>query len=85
MKGYIGKILRVDLGKSRLWDEPIKEEHARLFVGGSGLGARIIYDMVDANTDPLGPENPLVFMTGPPLWAHICLRLVATAFAPFHP
>ncbi|MCK4471568.1 MAG: aldehyde ferredoxin oxidoreductase family protein, partial [Anaerolineae bacterium] len=35
------------------------------FVGGSGLAARYVYDMVDGDTDPLGPENPLVFMTGP--------------------
>jgi len=65
MNGYMGKILHVDLSKGRLWDEPIKEDYARAFVGGSGLAARIIYDMVDSKTDPLSPENPLVFMTGP--------------------
>ncbi len=65
MIGYMGKILHVDLSKGKLRDEPIKEEYARAFVGGSGLAARIIYDMVDGKTDPLGPENPLVFMTGP--------------------
>ncbi len=65
MNGYMGKILSVDLSKGRLWDEPVNEEHARAFVGGSGLAARIIYDMVDRDTDPLGLQNPLVFMTGP--------------------
>jgi aldehyde:ferredoxin oxidoreductase len=65
MNGYLGKLLRVDLNTGRLWDEPLKEEIARAFVGGSGLAARIIYDMVDRDTDPLGPENPIVFMTGP--------------------
>ena len=65
MNGYMGKILHVDLSQGRLWDEPVKEEHAREFVGGSGLAARIIFDMVNPDTDPLGPENPLVFMTGP--------------------
>jgi aldehyde:ferredoxin oxidoreductase len=65
MNGYMGKVLHVDLSTGRLWDEPLKEELARAFVGGSGLAARIIYDMVDRNTDPLGPQNPLVFMTGP--------------------
>ena len=34
-------------------------------LGGSGLAARIISDRVDADTDPLGPGNPLVLMTGP--------------------
>ncbi|RLC91847.1 MAG: aldehyde ferredoxin oxidoreductase [Chloroflexi bacterium] len=65
MYGYLGKILRVDLTAGRIWDEPINEEYARAFVGGSGLAARYICDVVDGETDPLGPENPLVFMTGP--------------------
>jgi len=65
MNGYMGKVLHVDLSSGRLWDEHLKEELARAFVGGSGLAARIIYDMVREDTDPLGPQNPLVFMTGP--------------------
>jgi len=65
MNGYMGKILRVDLSTGKIWDEPLDEEYARAFVGGSGLAARYVYDMVDGDTDPLGPENPLVFMTGP--------------------
>ena len=65
MNGYMGKVLRVDLGAEELRDEPLNEEYARSFVGGSGLAARIIYDMTGSDTDPLGPENPLIFMTGP--------------------
>ncbi len=65
MNGYMGKILRVDLTTGEIWDEPLNEEYARAFVGGSGLAVRYVYDMVDGDTDPLGPENPLVFMTGP--------------------
>ncbi len=65
MNGYLGKLLRVDLNQSRLWDEALNEDYARNYVGGSGLAARYLYDMLDANTDPLGPENPLFFLTGP--------------------
>ncbi len=65
MNSYIGKILRVNLSTGKLWDEPLDPELARAFIGGSGLAARLIYDSVDADTDPLGPDNPLVFMTGP--------------------
>jgi len=65
MNGYLGKILRVDLNRSRLWDETLNEDYARNYVGGSGLAARYLYDMLDASTDPLGPENPLFFLTGP--------------------
>ncbi len=65
MHGYLGKILRVDLTAQKLWDEPLDEGYARAYVGGSGLAARYIFDMVDAHTDPLGPANPLIFMAGP--------------------
>ncbi len=65
MNGYMGKILRVDLSEGRVWEEPLNEEYARLFVGGSGLAARYLLDMVGSQTDPLGPENPLILMTGP--------------------
>jgi aldehyde:ferredoxin oxidoreductase len=65
MNGYMGKLLQVDLTSGELRDEALDEERARAFVGGSGLAARIVFDMVDGGTEPLGPENPLVFMTGP--------------------
>jgi aldehyde:ferredoxin oxidoreductase len=65
MNGYMGKILRVDLDHARLWDEPLNEDYAGKFVGGSGLAARYLYDLLDARIDPLGPENPLFFLTGP--------------------
>ena len=65
MNGYMDKILRVDLSAGKIWDEPLNEEYTRAFAGGSGLAARYVYDMVDGETDPLGPDNPLIFMTGP--------------------
>src|SRR5512136_2408348 len=65
MHGYLGRILRVDLSQGRLWDEALNEDYARRTIGGSGLAARYLYDVLDAETDPLGPANPLLFMTGP--------------------
>ena len=65
MKGYLGKILRVDLSEARLWDEALNEDYARKYIGGSGLAARYLFDMLEADTDPLGTENPLFFLTGP--------------------
>ena len=65
MNGYLGRLLCVDLTAGRLWDEPLPEAAARAFVGGSGLAARYVYEQVGGCTDPLGPDNPLVFMTGP--------------------
>ena len=65
MSGYMGRVLRADLTTGRLWDEPLNEDLARAFVGGSGLAARYVYDLVDGETDPLDADNPLVFMAGP--------------------
>src|SRR3989337_1920641 len=65
LKGYIGKILRLDLNHSKVQIEDLKEVWASQFIGGSGLGAKYLYEMTDEKTDPLAPENPLIFMTGP--------------------
>ena len=65
MYGYLGRILRVDLSRERLWDEALNEEYARKYVGGSGLAARYLYNVLDTSVDPLGPDNPLFFLTGP--------------------
>ena len=65
MLGYMGRILRVDLTWRTITEEPIDAETARAFIGGSGYGTKIIHDEVPGDTDPLGPANKLVFMTGP--------------------
>ncbi len=65
MNGYMGKLLHVDLDTGRLEDVPLDADSAVRFVGGSGLGARILADILPADVDPLAPEAPLVFMTGP--------------------
>ena len=65
LPGYLGQILRVDLTQQRTWIEPLNADYAARFLGGSGLGARYLWDYVTPDTDPLGPDNPLIFMTGP--------------------
>lgn len=65
MTGYIGKLLRVDLNSGRISEEPLNQDHAQAFIGGSGLASRYLYDSVTEDTDPLGAENPLIFITGP--------------------
>lgn len=64
MNGYAGSILRVDLSRNTIRKEPLNPAWAQDFIGASGLAARYLYDMVDAHTDPLAPENPLIWMTG---------------------
>ncbi len=65
MFGYHGKILRVNLSKHTTETRNIDEEDFRKYIGGVGLGAKILYEETDSNTDPLGPDNPLIAFTGP--------------------
>ena len=64
INGYQGKLLVVDLTSGTLTDEPLNEKYARDFLGGTGLAARYLYDLIDDQTDPLGDDNPLIFMSG---------------------
>jgi len=65
MKGFMGKLLVVDLSSGQISTEPLDEQYARRFVGGASLACRYLYDRIDPSIDPLGPQNPLLFMTGP--------------------
>ena len=44
--GYAGKLLRVNLTTGKLWSQPWTADDMRLYVGGVGLGAKILYDEV---------------------------------------
>jgi len=65
MHGFIGKILRVNLTESTISEEEIPEKMAKIFLGGGGLATKYLYDEVKKGADPLGPDNELIFMTGP--------------------
>ncbi len=59
------RLLRVDLSAGSVESTPIPDEWRRRYVGGKGLGARYLYDELDAGVDPLGEENAILFMLGP--------------------
>jgi aldehyde:ferredoxin oxidoreductase len=59
------QLLRIDLNKGTLKEEEIDEKTVKKFVGGRGIGVKILYEELKTGTDPLGPENKLIFMTGP--------------------
>src|SRR4030065_1135635 len=65
LKGYMGKILDIDLSHPKVHIEDLNEEWANQFIGGSCLGAKFLFEMTDERIHPLSPENPLIFMTGP--------------------
>jgi aldehyde:ferredoxin oxidoreductase len=63
--GYIGSMLFVNLSNGTFRTEDLPEDLAKKFVGGYGIGARIIYERMKAGTDPLGPSNIFALGTGP--------------------
>jgi len=65
MFAYAGKILRVNLTTGKVSTEPLKEEMAKNYVGGIGLGIRLLMDNSKAGTDPFDPDNPLIYVAGP--------------------
>ncbi len=63
--GYAGKLLFIDLSTGLIQEEALSDEMAIEFIGGYGIGARVLYDRMKPGIDPLGPENILGFVTGP--------------------
>jgi len=63
--GYAGKLLRIDLSTGKVSVEEIEPKILRKFLGGVGYAAKLLYEEMSAGTDPLAPENKLVFTTGP--------------------
>ena len=64
--GYMngGTILRVDLTSGKITKEPTSR-YEKLWIGGRGLNARIMYEEVGPDVKPLDPENILMFSVGP--------------------
>jgi aldehyde:ferredoxin oxidoreductase len=63
--GFMGKVLRVNLSEGELSTEEIPDNWAREYLGGAGRATKYLYDEMPSGADPFGPENPLIFMTGP--------------------
>jgi aldehyde:ferredoxin oxidoreductase len=70
--GYAGQLLRVDLSAGRAWGEPWSPADMRMYLGGAGLGAKILWDEVPPEVGWDHPQNRLVLGTGPlaglPVW-----------------
>jgi len=62
--GYAGKILKVNLSEESIKSEPLSDD-LKEYIGGLGIGTKIVYDLTPKNCDPLSPDNVLVLMTGP--------------------
>lgn len=62
--GCVGKIIFVDLTSGTIEESVLSEATYRNFLGGYGLGVRILYERMKPNTDPLGPDNIIGFAPG---------------------
>jgi aldehyde:ferredoxin oxidoreductase len=65
MGGYAGTLLYADLTSGTLTKKPFPAELKRQYLGGRGIGVRLVSDMVSPDTDALSDKNVIVFATGP--------------------
>ena len=65
MYAYNGKVLRVNLTDKTIKTEALDMDMAKKFIGGRGLGTKMMMDEVDPKVDALSPENKLFIVTGP--------------------
>src|SRR3972149_6769425 len=82
-RAFNGKILNIDLSTGTIEAEHLPDEMYRKYLGGYGLGARLIFDRIPKGADPLGPDNILGLfpglLTGTPLFG---IRFQAVAKSP---
>ncbi len=65
MFGYHGQAMVVDLTTRAVRWDPLPGEVLQRYLGGTGLGAYLLYRHCPSGADPLGPDNPLIFATSP--------------------
>ena len=65
MFGWTGRTVIIDLGNNSVTESRTTKKYAEQFIGGRGLGCRLMAGLADPGIEPLSPENPLIFSTGP--------------------
>ncbi|MCH8924740.1 MAG: aldehyde ferredoxin oxidoreductase family protein [Proteobacteria bacterium] len=63
--GWQKKVLRVDLTKGSCEPEPLNMDWAAAYLGERGLATKYLWENMDPKADPMGPDNVLIFATGP--------------------
>jgi aldehyde:ferredoxin oxidoreductase len=64
MNGWVGQILEVNLSDGNISTQPT-EAYVDDYLGGRGIGVRLVYDRVKPGIDALSPDNALIFSMGP--------------------
>lgn len=65
MYAYNGKVLRINLTDKTIKTEALDMDMAKKYIGGRGLGTKMMMDEVDPKVDALSPENKMFIVTGP--------------------
>jgi aldehyde:ferredoxin oxidoreductase len=63
--GYMQQLGFVDLSNQQVHTEEMNAAWVQEYLGGYGLGVRVLFERQPAKVDPLGPQNILGFTTGP--------------------
>jgi len=56
MKGVWGRLLEIHLSSGKTKERVIPDDMLEGYLGGRGLGARLLFDMLPAGTEPLSPD-----------------------------
>jgi aldehyde:ferredoxin oxidoreductase len=79
MFGWTGRTVIIDLSENSVTELRTEKSDVEAFLGGRGTGANWISKLIEPTIDPLGPDNILVFSTGPltgttvPMSGHFCI------------
>jgi len=65
MKGLNNKILEIDLNREKFKESPLPEEISEKYIGGRGIGVKLLSERLPADINPLESNNLLIFTTGP--------------------
>jgi len=65
MKNKAAQMIRVDLSKEKIEALPLRDDLIRDYIGGEGVGSRLLWEMVEPHTEPYAPENVILFVTAP--------------------
>ncbi len=63
--GYAGKMLFINLSTNSVEEKELSREMTELFLGGYGIGAKVLYDMMPAGCDVFGEDSMIGFTVGP--------------------
>lgn len=81
MNTYKGNVLRINLTTRSVTQEPLNMKWAKEYIGGRGLGTKMLMEEIDPQVDPLSEDNKIIIINGPLSGAKVstgCRYMVVT-------